>query len=103
MIFANIITHNGPGNIFAPRINEYGMMIIGVVGSAKNGCDGPIDSGNLEFSSVLFGCTVDFGVAVFGAIFGGPDLNRDETKRISCDFKERKMQQNPNLKYVALG
>lgn len=51
------------------------MMIIGVVGSAKNGCEGPIDSGNLEFSSVLFGCTV-FGVTVFGAVVGGPGLQK---------------------------
>lgn len=56
--------------------------MIGVVGRAKNGCDGPIDSGNLEFSSVLFGCTVDvFGVTVFGAIAGAPDLHCSETNK----------------------
>ena len=48
--------------------------MIGVVGSAKNGCGGPIDSGNLEFSSAFFGCTVVFGVTVFGAAVGGPGL-----------------------------
>lgn len=48
-------TYKGPGNTLAPRINEYGMMIMGVVGSAKNGCvDPPTASGNLLFSSAFF-------------------------------------------------
>lgn len=52
-------------------------MIIGVVGSARNGCVGPVptDSGNLEFSSVPFGCTV-FGATVFAVEVGGPGLWR---------------------------
>lgn len=48
-----LLTYNGPGNTLAPRISEYGIMIIGVVGSAKNGCDDPTASANFEFSSVL--------------------------------------------------
>lgn len=36
------ITYNGPGSTLAKRINEYGMMIIGVVGNATYGCDGAI-------------------------------------------------------------
>ena len=49
-------------------------MIMGVVGSAKNGCVGPIASGNLLLSSALFGCTV-FWATVFVAEVGGPELN----------------------------
>lgn len=69
---AIIVTYKGPGNTLAPRISAYGIMIIGVVGSAKNGCDGPIA---FEFSSVLFGCGTGFGVTVFATVAGGPDLN----------------------------
>lgn len=69
--------------------------MIGVVGSARNGCDGPIDSGNLEFSSVLFGCTV-FGVTVFGAVVGGPDLY--EIKECPCECVRNTIE---NLKHFA--
>lgn len=65
--------------------------MIGVVGSAKNGCDGPIDSGNLEFSSVLFGGTV-FGVTVFGAVVGGPGLYAQDSKN---SFKCERYDQKP--------
>ena len=76
IIFCEIFfeTYKGPGNTFAPRISEYGIMIMGVVGSAKNGCVGPIASGNLLLSSALFGCTV-FWATVFVPEVGGPELN----------------------------
>lgn len=32
-------TYNGPGMTLAFLIKEYGMMMIGLVGNAKNGCD----------------------------------------------------------------
>lgn len=35
-------TYSGPGSTLAKRINEYGMITIGVVGSAKYGCGGMI-------------------------------------------------------------
>lgn len=67
-------TYKGPGNTLAPRIKEYGMMIMGVVGRAKNGCVGPpTASGNLLFSSALFVWTV-FCVTFFAAEVGGPGL-----------------------------
>jgi hypothetical protein len=31
-------TYNGPGMMLAVRISEYGMIIIGFVGNARNGC-----------------------------------------------------------------
>lgn len=68
-------SYNGPGNTFAPRINEYGIIIMGVVGSAKNGCVGPIVSGNLLFSSVVFGWT-GFWATFFVDEVGGPGLNK---------------------------
>lgn len=68
--FASVVTYKGPGNTFAPRIRAYGIMMIGVVGRAKNGCDGPIA---FEFSSVLF-CWTGFWVTAFAAEVGGPDL-----------------------------
>lgn len=70
----SINTYKGPGSTLAPRINEYGMMMMGVVGSAKNGCVGPpTASGNLLFSSALFDGTV-FCVTLFAVEVGGPGL-----------------------------
>lgn len=39
----NEFTYNGPGSTLANRINEYGIMIIGVVGNARYGWDDAID------------------------------------------------------------
>lgn len=59
---------------------EYGTIIIGFVGRAKNGCDEPIDSGVLELSSLVFGYA-DFGVKGFAVVgIGGPDLNNIENR-----------------------
>lgn len=46
-------TYNVPGKTLAPLTNEYGIMIIGVVGNARYGCacDDPIVSGDFDFSS----------------------------------------------------
>lgn len=47
-------TVSGPGNTFALRINEHGMIMIGVVGSARYGCDNPMASGLFGLSSGVF-------------------------------------------------
>lgn len=47
-------TVSGPGNTFALRINEHGMIMIGVVGSARYGCDIPMASGLFGLSSGVF-------------------------------------------------
>lgn len=60
---------------------EYGTIIIGFVGRAKNGCDEPIASGVLELSSLVFGYAV-FGVKGFAVVaIAGPDLNNNKNKR----------------------
>lgn len=68
-------TYSGAGRTLAPRIMEYGTIIIGFVGRAKNGCDELIASGVLELSSLVFGYEV-FGVKGFAVVgMGGPGLN----------------------------
>lgn len=41
---------NGPGNRLAALTSEYGIIRIGFVGNAKNGCGGAINVGVLDLS-----------------------------------------------------
>lgn len=70
-------TDNGPGNTFALRINEHGMIMIGVVGSARYGCDIPMASGLFGLSSGVFRPVFVVG-ALPAAAFVGIDLNRSK-------------------------
>lgn len=68
--------------MLAPRIIEYGTIIIGFVGRAKNGWDKPIASGVLELSSLVFGYAV-FGVEGFAVVgMAGPVLSDNKEKSL---------------------
>lgn len=54
-------TVSGPGRTFAPRISEHGTIMIGVVGSARYGCDIPMASGLFGLSSGVFWPVFDVG------------------------------------------
>lgn len=71
------VTVSGPGNTFALRINEHGMMMIGVVGSARYGCDIPMASGLFGLSSGVFRPVFVVGALPAAAIVG-IDLNFDK-------------------------
>lgn len=63
-------TLSGPGSTFALRINEHGMIMIGVVGSARYGCDIPMASGLFGLSSGVFRPVFDVGALPAAAIAG---------------------------------
>lgn len=51
LLSGDIFTYNGPGSTLAARTSEYGIIMIGLVGKAKNGCDDPTVSGVFGLSS----------------------------------------------------
>lgn len=48
-----IYTYKGPGKTLAPRISEYGIITMGLVGNARYGCGGDITGGLLAISGGL--------------------------------------------------
>lgn len=64
-------SYNSAGMTLAPRINEYGITIIGLVGNARNGCCGATGgvfgtSGGLCEPDLCCG----FGVLLFDWLWG---------------------------------